>query len=529
MSSTKSCLAHKLSLCDLFHQIELDENACVNVIRSICHELMQEDMKRWMIKMIIQLPDSTRIDSLVKIENSIKDIITPSDCNNEKISKNNENSKLLRLPLDLICKTSLFLNEKDIFNFEECCRLFYKIINNSSYLNQSNTFKQLRLTSERLDQMTQYHNSFYKYCKSRKLIVEWFDQLPSSSTVAEWGKQIQTQFDKAQMVDKHKWLTSMFKSIKTLEVRDMGTLLFDKFPVDILFDPMESNLENIIIDTSRPSLCESRRHVDKFKQKYVNLKQQLECEGEKIKVLKCVKQKGTTVRNCFFWSKLYEIESKHICMNRVNINFSQCSFDVNPRLHMLTFEGVCKISGISNQLQLKKRNLHIDTLRFINGQSLRSTAMDILENSKLIESLNFQNTVKNLTFEVTFGIMDESRWCTILANLLLKKDLFHLENVNILFDFGSLPLQMNKEILGLIFGVLKANHEILTHQFTQLNIGILNQNQEPKRCDILQWNAKIDDTYLNVYEKNCKESDQSEIEYHKNVEKYDDIRKQWLD
>ena len=58
---------------------------------------------------------------------------------------------LLRLPMDIIKNNvSFFLNEKDIFEFEQCCRLFYQMINISSYLKQSHNFKTFTITNYQL-------------------------------------------------------------------------------------------------------------------------------------------------------------------------------------------------------------------------------------------------------------------------------------------------------------------------------------------------------------------------------------------
>ena len=91
--------------------------------------------------------------------NNNNDNVTNKELILKNESQNNNILRLLRLPIDLIFKTSLYLDEKDIYKFEKCCKLFYQIINNSSYLNQSNTFKSFSLEKEQLEVMTQSKNS----------------------------------------------------------------------------------------------------------------------------------------------------------------------------------------------------------------------------------------------------------------------------------------------------------------------------------------------------------------------------------
>ena len=75
----------------------------------------------------------------------------------------------LQLPIDLVTETSLYLNEDDIFQFEQCCRLFYTMINNTTYLKQSNTFNTFTIDNTIFKQLTQSQYSFFKYSKAMTL------------------------------------------------------------------------------------------------------------------------------------------------------------------------------------------------------------------------------------------------------------------------------------------------------------------------------------------------------------------------
>ena len=109
-----------------------------------------DSLSQFTIKMFMIIRNKFTIDNLIQLDNQINLIKL---CNNNHQSKpkhtsNNSMSRsknvdktmyltfpLLHLPIDLISKTSLYLNEKDIFNYEQCCRLFYQMVNNTSHLN----------------------------------------------------------------------------------------------------------------------------------------------------------------------------------------------------------------------------------------------------------------------------------------------------------------------------------------------------------------------------------------------------------
>ena len=115
------------------------------------------------------------IKSFVNINDKMKQLLNQESQSNCESSPRNDTTQnnandnilfpLLRLPIDLITKTSFFLNENDIFQFQQCCRLFYKMINNTSYLHKSNNFKTFQITDKRLDQMAQSKYNFFKYSK----------------------------------------------------------------------------------------------------------------------------------------------------------------------------------------------------------------------------------------------------------------------------------------------------------------------------------------------------------------------------
>ena len=115
------------------------------------------------------------------VHSTINTTISTSNCKNN----NDILFPLFRLPIDLISKTSLFLNKQDILKFEQCCRSFYKMINKTSYLTQSNTFKHFIITQKRLNQMRNCKYSFFKYSKAHRLTFN----ISLGSTVATLSMQ----------------------------------------------------------------------------------------------------------------------------------------------------------------------------------------------------------------------------------------------------------------------------------------------------------------------------------------------------
>ena len=405
-------------------------------------------------------------------------------------------------------------------NFGKCCKLFYQIVNNSSYLNQCSTFKTFILTPERLDQMTQSKYSFYKYSKATTLILKY--QMHNERYLGYVN--IDAKWERAQ---KHqKWFTTMLKSIKELRIEDSGILL-DKLPIDIMFDPVESNLQKIWLQHGDKTVHGKwLKNIYNFEDKYIDLQKKYKSKRQKMKILQCVEQSAFDER---FSSKFFCIESKHLVTFCVDIDFFEWSSIVNPSLRILTFEFDCVFTDNWKDDQYEI-DLWVDTLRFIDISG--GSTVDILENRKewncnLVESLNFDNTVKNMTIHLKLEDTTYiQHWGNIIRNLFNKTDYFYLSNLNILLQFDGC-YKTNLDLLDWIFDVLKSHRKILKHQFKQLIIAI--HNRDWKRCDILQWNPQVDDKQLDRQQEKCKQSDQSQLQREKNMQKYFELKNQWLD
>ena len=168
---SKSRLYKRITLCQCVEQLK--ETRYLDVIRSLQQHLGHNDLKSFLITIVMQMTINCPLESLDNIVKQVTDMINYNDDGTKQLIKTttkynkttnktyNTSFPLLQLPVDLVTKTSLFLNETDIFNYEKCCRLFYKMINNSTYLKKTNNFKIFEITNERLNQMQDSKHMHY--------------------------------------------------------------------------------------------------------------------------------------------------------------------------------------------------------------------------------------------------------------------------------------------------------------------------------------------------------------------------------
>ena len=157
-----------------------------------------------------------------------------------------------------------------VFGFEQCCRLFYQMINNSAHLKQSNSFKVFTFNKTVLDEMMMLRYSFYKYSQCEKLVIRFGCKMTYFITDIqhEWERALS---DDGHFDHDHSFLR-VFKSIRSLELNDYATLiLLHKLPLDVLFDP-QSRLEHMKIahDWTGTKLQPLRKTIAEFEQEYLN-------------------------------------------------------------------------------------------------------------------------------------------------------------------------------------------------------------------------------------------------------------------
>ena len=256
---SSSCV--KISIAELVEG--LNDDGCINVLRLLQHELGHITLNKTIIHILLQCAKNECLtnNSLIAMENKIKEKYHQhQQGQNKTIStincKDNNNHEtrdlifpLLRLPVDLITTAPSFLNEKDIFKFEQCCRLFYKMINNTSYLNKCSNFKKFNITKKRLNEMKQSDCSFFKYSKASRLHSVVLSATDASSLTA-WINDLETTINRLKkMASYDNWLTNLFGSISILDLRYGLAAFLSQMPIDILFnsDPNISHLQEIFL------------------------------------------------------------------------------------------------------------------------------------------------------------------------------------------------------------------------------------------------------------------------------------------
>ena len=90
----------------------MDENSCIDVIRSVHNELGYNDLNELLIDMVMKCYEAIATDSLIKIKNTVQEKLDNVDTTNNNDNKekrnvksqqnDNKKWKSLRLPIDLI-------------------------------------------------------------------------------------------------------------------------------------------------------------------------------------------------------------------------------------------------------------------------------------------------------------------------------------------------------------------------------------------------------------------------------------------
>ena len=186
--------------------------------------------------------------------------------------------------------------------------------------------------------------------------------------------------------------------------------MLDKLPIESLFDPNESHLNEIIFNHYWNETY-LKQYIDKFQTQYLNVQQQLEKQGKHMRPLTCVKHLPLPAG---YEGRLYMlVKHLHVSFNinvRIDLNEDWLSPHYNPYLRKLTCEDDIKFKNINdnqrNRLDDKyKANMNIETLRLIHFHE--ASSIDILNNKIVIETLNLQNSLKNLMVNIDTMDMDD--------------------------------------------------------------------------------------------------------------------------
>ena len=557
----RSNLALKISIGELVER--LNDDACVDVIKLVQHELGHDSLNALVKKIIIQFTQTLPNESLAKIEKKIRDKYSQhstssavpaiqSNINNTAAVDYDVIFPLLKLSDDLISKTSLFLNKKDIFQFEQCCRLFYQMINNTSYIKQPmcNNFKTFIITKKRLMEMRNDKYSFFKYSKANQLIVNlhtynYKNEIENTENNHDPEKclvdainDFETTTNKiTKMGSYDNWWTSLLKSISILDVgayTEIGVLL-SLMPIEILFhpDPHASNLKQIAVGhaaiTKFVKTWDS--YMNKFEQEYLQWKKKLEKQGLKIKSLKCIKHcRRSLARSEIAITNPRYIDSKHVWLKGIKVDLTNDKFltkQSNPGMKILTIDYSSKFvsNDVSNTYDsiLIDRGLKIETLRILS-------CCKFCNDKVVIDSLNLQNSLKNLTIVLypsrIFHHVNQEK---AIENILQKNYYYNLENVNIILENTG---GHDDTKIDWFFKLFKDNHKILKYQFKQLNIAIeriVDYDHEKYLYFVLEWNNTMDDKHVDQVKKQFYQM-KSNVQNHQQFKaKYLSMKTQWLD
>ena len=520
-----SILSCKISICSAFDCC--DEDSYLDVIRVIADELGFDFIKAAFRSAILKR-NTIDTNSIQNIKQRIEQIIPM--VGNSSASTTNDNDgntmfPLLRLPIDIIKNTSLFLNETDIFSFEKCCRLFYKMINNLSYLKQTKNFKTFFIGKKRWNQMRESNYSFYKYsqCDVLDVMVHGLGArgYNRSKRVTRFIHKTQSKWEQARHISKYNdnWLENVFKSIKSLRLNHDSTVsLLNKLPLNLLFDP-QSKLESLAI-SHYWNFGDFQKGINEFERQYSELRQKYQQENKRIKKLK-------KLEHCDVWGLKVTgprggIETEHLVVQ----THADCDIvemtDIfcNSKMKILTFKDGCNVDV--SKLDGIDCNCNIETLRLINFYRYSHTSICI--NDSLIEKLNLHKSIINLTVEISMWWCNKA-WLDTIETILLKQHFHNLKNVNIL-------IAVKKENIYKLFDMLKKNVNILKHQFNKLNFGLKIVYQARKYFKhTFEWSARIDAKFLDAKQEELlrHQANQEINGQHKtDKENFDKFLSQWL-
>ena len=563
----------------------LNDDNYLAVLQLLAKELGFTTLNKFLVQIFVELTKSASIKCLADINNSIQSHFSISTSNSNSIpnisTKQSQNKNiqshpttaqitekdtvfpLLRLPTDIVKNTSFFLNEKDIFVFEQCCSLFYQMINNTSYLKQTENFKTFTINNDRLSQMTNAKNCFFKYSKATTLdfelnrqgqydVISKIDWYSLSDSPVPLMTKHEELWDKARAIGDKDWLITLMKSVKVIHFNSVSRILLSKLPIDILFDPYVSQLQGIALqesriadkilnnDISRPYIFfrsdirndefeeAITQSMDKFEEKYSKFQSKLQKEGTDVKLLEFVHRMyfGSSSER-IEWDSVYNIGAKHVHI--IGMRLAPMDLNIQMRrfsgLKIITFERDADIKIgkynnnndkmnnnrndiiINNKKVKEKINGRIETIRLIDFDLNSNTT--ILNDKKLIESCNFDNSLKNITININLTslldfynqstlLQNNENWLLAFKNIFSKSHYYNLTNVNILFNINSYRPSVSelttwREQIGHFFKILSENLEILKYQFKNFNIGFdINDHYY-----VLKWNDKIDGKYLN--------------------------------
>ena len=540
---SKSFLSRRIDVCISISK--LNKDGCLGVIRLLQNVLPLGDLNQFITKIFMDCSNNWTSDQITQLENEMKQTLSNQKYlqspKNKSITNTNKHIKfpLLRLPIDLITQTSLYFNEADIFKFERCCRLFYQMINNTSYLNLSNNFKLFLISNKRLNQMSQTQYSFFKYCKTRNVLLDCVSSWCLSSDkeqIEDYATNLRWEWENAKIVSKNDgWLENMFRSVETLSLNVDGMFLLDKLPIELLFDPNESHLNEMSFSHYWNQSDERylKEYIENFEREYLNIQDKLGKQGKEMRSLTNATHydfdTGSEGPSYISVQHLHIISDVH--HKQIDLKRNWLSQHYHPNLRKLTCEENVSFENINmiNVKQLQQRRLtlenrendmNIDTLRLTRFHD--DSSCDICTNQTVITTLNLQNSLKNLMLNINLTDMDDenlNQWHNAIESIVKKKYFYKLENAIILLSVPSNGVDA-------IFKMFEKNVQLLNYQFEKLIIGLY---VDYSHCHVFEWNKEIDKQYLDKMKSLCKQKNPYEDKEVQNQmrEKFSSLNDEW--
>ena len=416
--------------------------------------------------------------------NNKYNVTVPITNQEQQVTQTLKNGSHEQLPNDLLMKIAICLNKRDIFMFEQCCRLFYKIVNNTSFLNQCYNYDTFVLTDKILNQMVSQECSYFKYSKASELGMwlcmkaglghkEAQKRKAMNEFVNLWGEaKIQWK--------KQGWFESIFQSIKILKFDIDSMFLLDKMPLQLLFDPVKSHLEtiedlcylNLRGDTNYFTIYLSNT-INQFTNQYQHLRNTHILNQTKIRKLKCIKQHSRYRNDShdFHSNKgipLRDIDTDHMLFENMKVDLNQ---NLNFNVKVLTF--VSNVVFLNNTDNSNGDNSYnIQTLRLMNF--VPESSGDICNNQFVIESLNLQQSLSNLIVDIDFNKYRSKLmidlWRAIIESIINKDHFQNVQNVNLLLGLDSDGIKW-------MFNLLKDNYQWIQYQFKQLTVAVTDSRR----------------------------------------------------
>lgn len=427
---------------------------------------------------------------------------------------------IFRLPNDLIVEVSFFLNEKDSIKFEQCCRLLYKMINNTRYLEQSNNFKKIEITEKRLQQMMQPNHSFFKYCKAHTLSTTNCHNIKRTNGVTK--EYVQKHIDKsvddwknaAKSWTKDGWFRILLKSLKFLSFDGDGMHLLNWMPCSVLFGE-QSQLETILFDhkyieytaddmtqwSAFPNICW-------FQEQFSRLHDQ----NQRMKKLTLVKHKGG-----IFGSNMNEfslIKTKYLCLEEMKIH----------KYTILDCQVLTCTSNVGVEFESDYRNRYnkIETLRLLSFGTFSNC--DLCTNKRVIKVFNLDYSLKNLVIELTIGSYPYkvNAWTRAIEEIFKVRRYYTLENINLVLTLRDTSVQW-------IFDVLKRNHHLWKYQFKRVHVGLKIILDDAMNYHVFHWNPSVKDVnvFLDENQRICYQKKQEQCVKDRYQNSISELIEQW--